>query len=83
MSTLLLDCDLAAGLVNYHLKLSNSSSILDALHHSASLDEDLWRQMVGKHDNLDVLHAGGLNPPSSVDPADLQRVLALRASLGG
>jgi pilus assembly protein CpaE len=75
--TLLLDCDLAAGLINYHLKLGDSASILDALNHAADLDEDLWRQMVGKHDHLDVLHAGGLNAPAPADPSGLHQLLAL------
>ena len=57
--TLLLDCDLAAGIINFRLKLGNSSSILDAINHAANLDEDIWRQMVGRRDKLEVLE---LNP---------------------
>jgi len=30
-----LDCDLAAGVIHYHLKLGNTGSILDALRHSS------------------------------------------------
>jgi Flp pilus assembly CpaE family ATPase len=79
--TLLLDCDLAAGIIHFHLKLGNSASIVDALSHSENLDQDLWHQMVGRRDHLEVLHAGSLmsNPP--LDPASLQRVLAVARAL--
>jgi Flp pilus assembly CpaE family ATPase len=74
--TLLLDCDLAAGIVNFHLKLGNSASVLDAIGHAENLDEDLWRQMVGRFGHLEVLHAGGLLSPPPIQPAGLQRFLA-------
>ena len=61
--TLLIDCDLAAGPIKFLLKLGTSASILDALAHAQNLDEDLWSQMIGKWEDLDVLHAGELGPP--------------------
>ncbi|HXP83665.1 MAG TPA: hypothetical protein VN841_03040 [Bryobacteraceae bacterium] len=79
--TLLLDCDLAAGIVNFHLKLGHSASMLDALGHAENLDPDLWHQMVGKCGKLEVLHAGGLMPPPPLDPASLQKVLAVARAL--
>jgi MinD-like ATPase involved in chromosome partitioning or flagellar assembly len=36
--------------------------------------------MVGKWDKLDVLHAGGLTPPPSIDLPSLQRFLAIARS---
>lgn len=75
--TLLLDCDIAAGIVNFHLKLAHSASILDAISHAESLDEDMWRQMVGRRDKLEVLHAGTLMNPPPADLSGLSRVLAL------
>ncbi len=72
---LLMDCDLAAGMVNFHLKLGNSASVVDAISHAENLDEDLWRQLIGKSDKLDVLHGGNLISPPRIDPASLQRVL--------
>ena len=75
--TLLLDCDLAAGIVKFHLKLGNSASVLDALGHAENLDEDLWHQIVGKSDHLEVLHAGNLVSPPPVHAASLQRVLSM------
>ncbi len=64
--TLLLDCDLMAGVTKFLLKLGNSSSIVNALEHADSLDEDMWSQMVGHWDGLDVLHAGELAPPATL-----------------
>lgn len=75
--TLLLDCDLGAGIIHFHLKLGNSGSILDALGHAENLDVDMWRQMVGKWDKLEVLHAGSLVAPPHIQPANLVRVLSL------
>lgn len=75
--TLLLDCDLAAGAIKFLLKLGNTASLVDALSHAGNLDEDLWTQMVGKRDKLEVLHSGRLDPPPSPDLAGLQRVLSM------
>jgi pilus assembly protein CpaE len=75
--TLLLDCDLAAGTIQFLLKLGKSASVVDALMHSQNLDEGLWAQMVGKWGRLEALHAGELEPPPQIDPADLLRVLSL------
>jgi pilus assembly protein CpaE len=75
--TLLLDCDLGAGIIGFHLKLGNSGSIVDALRHAENLDADLWRQMVGKWNKLEVLHAGKLMSTPNVGSAALERVLAL------
>ncbi len=73
--TLLLDCDLMAGVTKFLLKLGNSSSIVNALEHADTLDEDLWSQMVGHWDGLDVLHAGELAPPATLTAASLEVVL--------
>ncbi len=73
--TLLLDCDLAAGAIQFLLKLGQSASMIDAVNHAGNLDEDLWSQMVGHWGKLEVLHAGRLDPPPELDPEGLQRVL--------
>ncbi len=73
--TLLLDCDLMAGVTKFLLKLGNSSSIVNALEHAGAMDEDLWAQMVGHWDGLDVLHAGELAPPANLTAASLEIVL--------
>jgi Flp pilus assembly CpaE family ATPase len=53
---------------------------MDAIAHGTTLDEDLWSQMLGRWDKLDVLHAGELRPPRSVDLAGLHGVLAMARS---
>ena len=73
--TLLLDCDLAAGAIQFLLKLGPSASFVDAVNHAGNLDEDLWSQMVGHWGKLEVLHAGRLDPPPALDLDGLQRVL--------
>ncbi len=75
--TLLMDCDLAAGAIQFLLRLGKSASMVDAITHSQNLDEGLWTQMVARWGKLEVLHAGDLEPPPQIDPADLQRVLAM------
>jgi Flp pilus assembly CpaE family ATPase len=73
--TLLLDCDLMAGVTKFLLKLGASSSIVNALEHADTLDEDMWSQMVGHWDGLEVLHAGELAPPATLTSASLEVVL--------
>jgi pilus assembly protein CpaE len=75
--TLLMDCDLAAGIVKFHLKLRNSGSVLDAMGHAESLDQDMWRQMIGSWGKLEVLHAGTLMSPPPINLSGLGRVLTL------
>jgi len=75
VSTLLLDCDLMAGVTKFLLKLGNSSSIVNALEQADTLDEDLWTQMVAHWDGLAVLHAGELAPPATLTAASLDVVL--------
>jgi hypothetical protein len=42
IKTLLLDADLAAGTIQFLLKLGSTASLVDALTHAENLDEDLW-----------------------------------------
>ncbi len=79
--SLLLDCDLMAGVTKFLLKLGNSSSIVNALEHADTLDEDLWSQMVGHWDGLEVLHAGELAPPATLTAASLEVVLGFARGL--
>jgi MinD-like ATPase involved in chromosome partitioning or flagellar assembly len=78
---LLLDCDLMAGVTKFLLKLGPSSSIVNALEHADTLDEDLWTQMVGHWDGLEVLHAGELAPPATLTSASLEVVLGFARGL--
>ena len=42
VKTLLMDCDLAAGTIQFLLKLGATASVVDALMHADALDEDMW-----------------------------------------
>jgi len=75
--TLLLDCDFAAGIINFHLRLGNSGSVTDAINHADNLDQDMWRQMIGHWEKLEVLHAGSLQLPAPTNAASLARVISL------
>jgi pilus assembly protein CpaE len=77
VKTLLLDGDLAAGTIQFLLKLGPTASVIDALMHAGNLDEDLWFQMVGKWDKLEVLHAGELDPQPDIDLLGLECVLSM------
>ena len=77
VQTILLDCDLAAGVTKFLLKLGDTSSIVNALEHADNLDEDMWSQMIGHWDGLDVLHAGELDPPATLTSASLDQVLGI------
>ena len=59
------------------MKLGSTASVIDALTHAESLDEDLWFQMVGKWDKLDVLHAGELDSPPGMGLPGLERLLSM------
>jgi pilus assembly protein CpaE len=77
VKTLLLDGDLAAGTIQFLLRLGPTASVVDALTHAEDLDEDLWSQMVGNWDKLEVLHAGELNTPPGMELPGLERVLSM------
>jgi Flp pilus assembly CpaE family ATPase len=73
--TLLLDGDLAAGAIQFLLKLGHSASFVDAMSYAGNLDEDLWSQMVGHWGKLEVLHAGRLDAPPDMELGGLEQVL--------
>jgi pilus assembly protein CpaE len=77
VKTLLLDSDLAAGTIQFLLKLGSTASVVDALAHAENLDEDLWFQMVGKWDKLEVLHAGELDTPPGMAVPGVEHVLSM------
>lgn len=77
VKTLLMDCDLAAGTIQFLLKLGATASIVDALTHADALDEDMWLQMIGKWDKLEVLHAGELDTPPGMGVPGIDRVISI------
>jgi pilus assembly protein CpaE len=72
---LLSDFDMNSGMMRFLLKLQNSYSVLDAVEHSAAMDEHLWPQLVTTIGNLDVLHAGQINPSLRIDPTQIRNLV--------
>ncbi len=60
---LLADLDPLTGTISFLLKLKSTYSFMDALHHAASLDADLWKGLVTQSQGVDVL----LPPENPVD----------------
>ncbi len=73
---LLSDFDLNSGMMRFLLKLQNTYSVLDAVEHSAAMDEHLWPQLVTSIGKLDVLHAGQINPGIRIDPSQIRNLVA-------
>ena len=72
---LLSDFDLNSGMMRFLLKLQNSYSVLDAVEHSAAMDEQLWPQLVTTIGKLDVLHAGQINPSLRIEPTQIRNLV--------
>jgi len=72
---LLSDFDLNSGMIRFLLKLQNTYSVLDAVEHSAAMDENLWPQLVTSIGNLDVLHAGQINPSLRIEPTQIRNLI--------
>jgi pilus assembly protein CpaE len=69
------DFDLNSGMIRFLLKLQNTYSVLDAVEHSAAMDENLWPQLVTSIANLDVLHAGPINPSLRIEPTQIRNLI--------
>jgi len=72
---LLADFDLNCGMVRFLLKLQNERSIVDALEHSATMDESLWPQMVTSSHQMDVLHAGRIRPGLRIEGQQIHSLI--------
>lgn len=72
---LLTDLDLNCGMIRFMLKLDNEYSIVDAAEHSLAMDENLWPQLVSSMGNLDVLHAGRINPSFRLEGTHVRHLL--------
>ena len=72
---LLIDLDLNCGMIRFMLKLENEYSIVDAAEHSLAMDENLWPQLVTTIGNLDVLHAGRINPSFRLEGTHVRHLL--------
>ena len=72
---ILSDFDMNSGMMRFMLKLTNEYSVGDACEHSGNMDEALWPQLVTKLGNLDVLHAGKLNPNVRIEGAQIRHLI--------
>ena|SRR5579884_424963 len=74
-NVLLSDFDLNSGMVRFMLKLDNPHSVIDAAENSTRMDESLWPAMVTPIENLDVLHAGKLQPDFRIEPTQIAHLM--------
>ncbi len=72
---LLSDFDLNSGMLRFMLKLQNEYSVIDAAEHALEIDENLWPQLVTTFNNLDVLHAGRVNPNLRIEGAQVRALI--------
>jgi pilus assembly protein CpaE len=72
---LLSDFDLNSGMMRFLLNLRNEYSVIDAIEHSQHVDENLWPQLVTTLDQLDVLHAGRVNPSLRIEGTQIRKLV--------
>lgn len=73
--TLLSDFDLNSGMIRFMLKLDNPYGVTDAAENALRMDESLWPPLITSLDNLDVLHAGRLNPDFRIEPTQIRHMM--------
>jgi len=61
------DLDLNSGVLRFLLNVKNEHSIVDAVLQAADVDELTWPGFVTSLGNLDVLHAGHVNPAARLE----------------
>jgi pilus assembly protein CpaE len=72
---LLSDFDLNSGMLRFMLKLQNEYSVIDAVEHSLRIDEHLWPQMITSIGQMDVLHAGRVNPSLRIETSQIRALI--------
>ena len=75
MHVILSDFDLNSGMLRFMLKLQNEHSVIDAVEHAQHVDENLWPQLVTSIKNMDVLHAGRVNPSLRIEAAQVRALI--------
>ncbi len=75
MRVSLSDFDLNSGMLRFMLKLQNEYSVIDAAEHALRVDENLWPQLVTTFGQLDVLHAGRVNPNLRIEGAQIRALI--------
>ena len=74
-SVLLIDFDMSCGMIGFMLKLENEYSVVDADEHAMAMDDNLWRPLVSRIGNLDVLQSGRMNPSFRMEAKHLLHLL--------
>jgi pilus assembly protein CpaE len=72
---LLADFDLTGGMIGFYLKLTNTKSLLDALHSAEQLNDALWSSLISAADGLDILPAPEIPYAGPLDGTRLHAVL--------
>ncbi len=72
---LLADFNLPAGLLSFIMRSSHQYTVMDALKHSAEMDEALWRSIVVRCHDMDILLAPERPEPAIVEPYPVQALL--------
>lgn len=75
MRAALSDFDMSSGMLRFMLKLDSEYAVADAIEHAAEMDEELWTQLITSIENLDVLHAGKLNPNLRIEPTQVRHLI--------
>jgi pilus assembly protein CpaE len=75
MRVLLSDFDLNSGMMRFLLNLRNEYSVIDAVEHAMHIDENLWPQLVTTMGQLDVLHAGRVNPNLRIEGTQIRSLV--------
>lgn len=72
---LLVDLDLAGGMIGFCLKLDPTTSVLDAVDGADRMKPSLWSSLVGVCRGMDVLPAPAIPVDDPVDPGRVQTIL--------
>ena len=63
------------GMIGFYLKLTNTKSLLDALHSAENLNDGVWHSLISVGNGLDILPAPETPYAGPVDVARLHAVL--------
>jgi pilus assembly protein CpaE len=72
---ILVDFDLNNGLQRFMLKLHNEYCVTDAAEYSFNLDENIWPQLVTPVGQMEVLHAGKVNPSFRIEATQVRHLV--------
>jgi len=73
---LLSDFDLNCGMLRFMLNLQNEHSVIDAVSHALHMDESHWSRLISSRDELDLLHAGNINPYMRIEGSHIRNLVA-------